>query len=72
MFLESQALEGSKGPVSGTDDLPAPSADELGELQWSRLPLMDLEDQDAPPCGATAAPVWWSTRHTTWKDPNWF
>eukprot|EP00913_Durusdinium_trenchii_P024375 g22884.t1 len=39
-----------------TDDLPAPSADELGELQWSRLPLMDLEDQDAPPCGATAAP----------------
>ncbi|CAK9028623.1 ABC transporter A family member 12 (ABC transporter ABCA.12) (AtABCA12) (Putative ABC2 homolog 16) [Durusdinium trenchii] len=29
-----------------TDDLPAPSADELGELQWSRLPLMDLEDQD--------------------------
>lgn len=32
-----------------TEDLPAPETDELGEIQWSRLPLPDREDQDLMP-----------------------
>ncbi|CAJ1356470.1 unnamed protein product [Effrenium voratum] len=32
-----------------TEDLPAPSEEELGELRWERLALPDKEDQDLMP-----------------------